>query len=63
MIKEERKTDYFLERREVAIIHIGGGKGQVNVNGETYQLDKRDCLFPLTVLTNDIQVANELQLE
>ncbi|KMK74389.1 5-dehydro-4-deoxy-D-glucuronate isomerase [Alkalihalobacillus pseudalcaliphilus] len=45
VIKEELKTDYFLERREVAIIHIGGGKGQVNVNGETYQLDKRDCLY------------------
>ncbi|WP_413376282.1 5-dehydro-4-deoxy-D-glucuronate isomerase [Alkalihalobacillus sp. 1P02AB] len=39
------RTEHFLERREIAIIHIGGGKGTVKVNGESYNLDKRDCLY------------------
>ncbi|KGA97450.1 5-keto-4-deoxyuronate isomerase [Alkalihalobacillus alcalophilus ATCC 27647 = CGMCC 1.3604] len=39
------RTEHFLERREIAIIHIGGGKGKVKVNGESYKLEKRDCLY------------------
>ncbi|SDZ47742.1 4-deoxy-L-threo-5-hexosulose-uronate ketol-isomerase [Evansella caseinilytica] len=38
------KTDYFLERREIGIVNIGP-KGKVVVEGETYELNKRDCLY------------------
>jgi 4-deoxy-L-threo-5-hexosulose-uronate ketol-isomerase len=38
-------TEHFLSRREVAILHVGGGPGVVTVDGERYELDVRDCLF------------------
>ncbi|KHF40241.1 5-dehydro-4-deoxy-D-glucuronate isomerase [Halalkalibacter okhensis] len=38
------KTDYFLERREIGIVNIGP-KGKVVVDGEEYELNKRDCLY------------------
>ncbi|MDL4840310.1 5-dehydro-4-deoxy-D-glucuronate isomerase [Aquibacillus rhizosphaerae] len=43
--KETLKTEYFLERREVGIINISESIGKVNVDGETYELNKRDCLY------------------
>jgi 4-deoxy-L-threo-5-hexosulose-uronate ketol-isomerase len=38
-------TEHFLSRREVAILHVGGGQGVVTVDGERYELGVRDCLF------------------
>ncbi len=38
------KSDYFLERREMGIINIGG-EGQVMIGTSTYNLNKLDCLY------------------
>ncbi|MDG5787873.1 5-dehydro-4-deoxy-D-glucuronate isomerase [Evansella sp. AB-P1] len=38
------RTEYFLERREVGFVNIGA-KGKVVVDGEEYELNKRDCLY------------------
>ncbi|MBD0279591.1 MAG: 5-dehydro-4-deoxy-D-glucuronate isomerase [Flavisolibacter sp.] len=40
----ELRADYFLERREMGIINIGGN-GSIDVDGETYGLSKLDCLY------------------
>jgi len=39
------KTDYFLERREIGFIHIGGGEAIVEADGERYSLSKLDTLY------------------
>ncbi|MFC4597085.1 5-dehydro-4-deoxy-D-glucuronate isomerase [Cohnella hongkongensis] len=39
------KTDYFLERREVGFIHIGGGEAVIEADGERYALGKLDTLY------------------
>src|ERR1700754_5099535 len=39
----ELKADFFLQRREIAIINVGG-KGKVSADGAVYDLNKMDCL-------------------
>ncbi|WP_088102806.1 5-dehydro-4-deoxy-D-glucuronate isomerase [Halalkalibacter urbisdiaboli] len=38
------RTEYFLERREIGVVNIGP-KGKVIVDGEEFELNKRDCLY------------------
>jgi 4-deoxy-L-threo-5-hexosulose-uronate ketol-isomerase len=40
----ELKADFFLQRREIGIINVGG-KGTVYVGNAEYELDKLDCLY------------------
>lgn len=38
------KSDYFLQRRELGIINIGGA-GKITADGVIYELSKLDCLY------------------
>jgi 4-deoxy-L-threo-5-hexosulose-uronate ketol-isomerase len=40
----ELKADFFLQRREIGIINVGG-KGKVYVGDQPYELQKLDCLY------------------
>lgn len=53
---EELKAKYFLERRELGIINVGGA-GTVTAGGETYRMNKLDCLY-LGKETQDVQFAS-----
>lgn len=40
----ELKADYFLQRREIGIINVGG-RGIIEADGESFLLNKMDCLY------------------
>ncbi|RYF85541.1 MAG: 5-dehydro-4-deoxy-D-glucuronate isomerase [Chitinophagaceae bacterium] len=42
--EEELKANFFLERREMGIINVGGN-GQVIADGETFDIDELECVY------------------
>ncbi|XEC94156.1 5-dehydro-4-deoxy-D-glucuronate isomerase [Paenibacillus tarimensis] len=55
---ETLKTDFFLERREVAFLNIGGGEAVIIADGETHELGKLDALY-VGKGVKDVQLASK----
>jgi 4-deoxy-L-threo-5-hexosulose-uronate ketol-isomerase len=43
-VHEQLKSDFFLQRREIGIINIGGD-GTITADGQTFVMKKLDCLY------------------
>ncbi|MCF2500864.1 5-dehydro-4-deoxy-D-glucuronate isomerase [Dyadobacter chenhuakuii] len=55
------KAEYFLERREIGIINIGG-KGQVKADGATFEISKLGCVY-LGKGTKEVIFSSENQAD
>ncbi|BFT73492.1 MULTISPECIES: 5-dehydro-4-deoxy-D-glucuronate isomerase [Paenibacillus] len=55
--KKEMAADYFLERREIGIINVGG-RGTITVDGTVYNMDSKDCIY-IGLGSKDITFASE----
>jgi 4-deoxy-L-threo-5-hexosulose-uronate ketol-isomerase len=55
----ELRADYFLQRREIGIINVGGA-GMVEADGVSYELDKLDALY-LGKGTETVSFASKLK--
>ena len=59
--QDELKAAFFLERRELGIINVGG-KGTVVADGKEYQVNKLDCVY-LGKGTKDITFSSAVKKE
>jgi 4-deoxy-L-threo-5-hexosulose-uronate ketol-isomerase len=48
----------FLERRELAIVNVGKVEGNITVDGESFTLGNKDCLF-VTMGAKDVQFSGQ----
>jgi 4-deoxy-L-threo-5-hexosulose-uronate ketol-isomerase len=53
---EKLKAQFFLERREMGIINVGG-KGTITADGQTYELDYKEALY-IGKGTKDVQFTS-----
>jgi 4-deoxy-L-threo-5-hexosulose-uronate ketol-isomerase len=58
-VEPELRADYFLERRELGVLNVGG-IGTVIVDGNTFELGKLDCLY-VTRGSRDVRFTSASQ--